>query len=166
MNKLHSRVFRICAVALLMAAASCIAAPTAAQAAPVGCAGPDAPPACHHLPPAPPVLLRTPSFVPSAELNYVRVSMTVDPSLVSGYVAGEIVPYKAYIDCSGGFGDSFYLTMSSDGHTLYSPLKGWWLATDETCWIDTAAPLHLTHSSLQRETVDSSPVQAWVASFS
>jgi hypothetical protein len=168
MKKFHSRVVASAGAAMLVALAVCVVQPSAAQAMPPGCSGPDAPPQCGHLPPAPPVDLGTPSFKPAGGLTYVWVSMAVDPSVVSGYPGGSALPYRAYFECSSGFTDPLPLTLSSDRHTITSSLDGWWLAPGQTCTVvtDSSSILGLSRASVRRESADSSPTQTWFAAFS
>jgi hypothetical protein len=167
MNTVRTRIGIGAIAGVVLAVALGILQPAAAQAQPAGCSGPDAPPACGHQPPAPPLLLRTPSFKADS-FDFFRVGVTLDPSTVARYAAGSTLPYRVQLNCSSGFTTSFPLTLTSDKHNAYSDLEGWSLAPGDTCSFSTDAwvALRLSHAVIERESDGSWPGTAWVADFS
>jgi hypothetical protein len=155
MNKLTRRSGFGAAATLLIAASVALLAPAAAHAVPVGCSGPDAPPACNHNP-APPVLLRTPTFHVD-QLVEPALTMEVDPALTAPYRTGDS-GLVAYLDCANGGAKTsiaMRLELSSDRHyfTLVQQGVAFQLPGD-TCSFSTdlSAQLHLSHAQLSTGT--------------
>ncbi|GGF24791.1 hypothetical protein [Subtercola lobariae] len=124
--KLHFRV-GIAATALTLAMAALVGlGGAAANAAPAGCSGPDAPPACFHTPPAhPPApdVLETPTFTPrSGETNLFDIAVKVNPLVLAGYSSGATTSYHVSVNCSNGYSVSAALTtmITSGGSLLYA----------------------------------------------
>lgn len=78
-----------------------------AQAAPMNCAGPEAPPACHHnpTPPPAPAMLESVAITPVSNIpNDFWVQMNnVTLSSVAAFADGSDTTFQMSISCSNGF---------------------------------------------------------------
>ncbi|MEF2977392.1 hypothetical protein [Subtercola sp. YIM 133946] len=97
----------LAAVLAATVAGLALASGAAADAQPANCGGPDAPPACHHTPPAPPkpTLFESRPFSPIANIpNEFFVSMhNVKPAAVAGLADGSETAFQMSISCTNGF---------------------------------------------------------------
>lgn len=150
--------------ALLFGLVAALAGPATAQAAPLNCAGADAPPACGGLPTAPPVVLRSPLFEPATGISYLRVVISVDPARMAGYTEGSV---HARLECFNGFTQSLYLNVSADRRTLASGTRDEAFASPVRCTVvtDSWAGLNLTSSAVSSQ-VARSGYELWEVSFS
>ncbi|MEA9986326.1 MULTISPECIES: hypothetical protein [Subtercola] len=101
-----SLLFRGSIALLISVSAVFCADVSSASASPQNCSGADAPPQCHHLPSAPPSVLRSSSFVPAAGVNYFDVFTFAGgtPGSTHSASGGTI-----WLRCSNGFSHAFKL---------------------------------------------------------